>query len=178
MNSSFQKKFAEIEKTKARLFDMIEGLSEAEIDKKPAENEWSISQVIQHLTGSESLSNGYITKKMTDYQDVNPYWLKSKIAYYKLVYAFDFTKQKFKSPAFIDLDENKTKATLLKDWSDSRALLAEILGKVPEKYVHSSLFKHPRVGKMTLIDMMSFFNIHIHRHLTQIQKIKHQLQLK
>jgi DinB superfamily len=178
MHPSFEKIFDEIEKTKLILFQLIEGLSDEEISTKPAVDEWSISQVIQHLTSSESLSNGYITKKMTNYKDVNPYWFKSKIGYYKLYYVFYFTNQKYKSPAFIDLDEHKSKEELIKEWNASRVLLASILAKVPNKYVHSSLFKHPKVGKMTLKDMMSFFNIHIQRHTYQIKKIKHQLHLK
>ena len=60
---------------------------------------------------------------------------------------------------------------VLKRWKDNRAELQEFLDNLPSHLLKTELYKHPFAGKMSLKNMLVFFNLHFKRHRKQLNKV-------
>ena len=54
----------ELESVRAEILEEAEGLSQAQADWKPADKEWSVGEIVHHLTIAE-IATGKLTTKLT-----------------------------------------------------------------------------------------------------------------
>jgi len=137
------------------------------LNQKPADGGWSAIQTMHHLILSEEYSMSYIRKKMgftTEFEDNN--WsarMRSLLLWASLASPF-----KFKAPAAISTEKLPGYATLAETrqrWEQAR-MDWESFFELTNKLV----YKHPRAGKITFMQMLWFFETHFQRHRKQIYR--------
>jgi uncharacterized damage-inducible protein DinB len=86
---------------------------------------------------------------------------------------------KFKSPPQINMRNDQPVlglAELREAWRQSRADLRELLEANEESLRHRLPYRHPYAGRMTLRQMLIFFNDHFAHHERQINRILRDLK--
>ncbi|MEL6717876.1 MAG: DinB family protein, partial [Bacteroidota bacterium] len=69
-----------------------------------------------------------------------------------------------------NLPEYTTFWDVAKKWKSEREELRKSLAEIPEEIFTKELYKHPFAGRMTLEDMLAFFQAHYNRHKKQIYR--------
>jgi len=146
--------------------------TDAKLNEKPSASEWSVLQIMQHLMMAESGAVSYVKKKLSfqpELADANV--LSSfRSIFLNMTLTSPF---KIKAPEQISGDALLTTLTfweVAKNWKVQRTELEAYLESLPADYFTKDLYKHPLSGKMTLSNMLSFFNKHVDRHTRQIKR--------
>ncbi|MDQ2886842.1 MAG: DinB family protein [Chloroflexota bacterium] len=130
----------------------LEGLDEAQIRQTPAENEWSIHEIVIHLADSEAV--GYIRLRMAIAED-NPLLP---------VYAEAAWAQRLKYDA-------QARGLALALFANLRAASAALLRALPTEE-WERVATHPERGRMSVCDLFELYSEHGEIHLQQIEHIK------
>ena len=128
----------------------LEGLDEAQIRQTPAENEWSIHEIVIHLADSEAI--GHIRLRMAIAED-NPLLP----VYEEALWA---KRLKYASQA-------RGLALFANLCASSTALLRTLTAEGWERIV-----THPEHGRMSVCDLFNLYHEHGETHLQQIEPIK------
>ena len=150
----------------------LKNYSDAKLNEKPSDLEWSVLQIMQHLMKAEAGAVDYVKKKLSFNPELaNANILSSfRAIFLNLSLSTPF---KIKAPKQVSGDALLTNLTfweVAKQWKMQRNELATYLNGLPEEYFAKELYKHPLSGKITLSNMLSFFNKHVDRHTRQIKR--------
>lgn len=169
-------------KSKAHLQDLdrklavllrdLKNYSDAKLNEKPNEDSWSVLQIMQHLMKAESGSIDYVKKKLSYEPTLEKAGVKSTFNSLMLNIALS-TPIRVKAPTQISGENLLTDLTfwdVAKQWKQQRKELQIYLESLPAELYTKEVYKHPMTGKMTLSNMLSFFNTHVDRHNKQIRK--------
>lgn len=157
----------------AALFEKLEIYDASHLNKRPADGGWSALQVLHHLILAETASLGYVKKKLS----FNPVLDKAGLRAAWRLFVVDFYFRlpiKFKAPEGVDsnaLPEKSDMAPTKGQWQAQRQQLRQFLSHLSEEHFDRELYKHPFAGKMTLLQMLRFFRMHIKRHESQIDRV-------
>ena len=154
------------------LLHKLSEYSEEMLNRTPENGGWSAIQTAWHLLLVEELSLKYTQKKLHyggTFEKVGflVYW-RSFLLQLFLVLPF-----KFKAPANSSgesLPAHSTLSELGERWAKARMDWANLLTQLPDDLLNKSVYKHPRVGRIGWLQMLSFFSTHFDRHLKQIRK--------
>ncbi len=133
---------------------------------------WSVGQIANHLYQSERLSLAYLKKKLSYPDTIPPFSIKSWWSLYTVNFIL-WSPFKVKAPPAINMwkdieilspDDLDTK------WNQVRKDLAALLAEHHPRFHHHLVFNHPISGRMTMTQMLIFFNHHIAHHLRQIRR--------
>jgi len=146
---------------------------ESLIFKSPGSGEWSPIQVLQHLLLSERGSLNYLKKKTSGgLQAIPPATFLTSLRLL-LFRAFLALPIKVKAPKAIS-EESFPEVGSLDEVADEyhkvRQDFREFLTNLPEEAFTLEIFRHPRAGKITLMGLMVFFDLHFKRHEKQIRR--------
>ncbi len=130
----------------------LENLDEAQIRQTPAENEWSIHEIVIHLADSEAV--GYIRLRMAIAEDDPLLPIYEQAAWAKRL-KYDAQARGLALALFANL--RAASAALL------RTLAAEEWERVAT---------HPERGRMSVCDLFNLYSEHGEVHLQQIERIK------
>ncbi|MCW5907649.1 MAG: DinB family protein [Chitinophagales bacterium] len=170
MNQRIEKQFRLLETERTQLFQELRKYSDELINKKPAPEKWSVAEVIAHLITAEEMSLKYLQKKTLDTSLAKPESLKNKFRWLLVNIVFTFNI-KFKAPEIVEPRTGyQTLAELETKWSEVRQGIYEILDKLNDNEVNSTLWKHAIAGKMNIFHMVEFFSVHFGRHRLQIER--------
>ncbi|MBX2817593.1 MAG: DinB family protein [Saprospiraceae bacterium] len=145
--------------------------SEAELSTKPEENVWSPTELVCHLCASERLSFSYVKKKLSFDPKLPSNGMSAGIRTWLL-------KQTLRAPIKITsptavgasaFPENPTTASELETWTQLRSDIRDYLTNVEEKWLDKLVYKHPFAGRLTLGQMLVFFDEHLTRHQKQLR---------
>jgi hypothetical protein len=81
---------------------------------------------------------------------------------------------KWKAPEAIsgdNLPDHETFWKTVQKWKNQRVELREFLETVPDELLKKEIYKHPFVGRISIIGMLRFFDRHFNRHRKQINRI-------
>jgi hypothetical protein len=163
-------RLAVLEKKRTELLKQLYSYDDNMLNRKPAEGAWSVAQVLHHLLLAEEGTVAYLKSKSKDLSQSHKSGLKGHWRYLLLYFAFLFPF-KFKSPKaiipsgdFLSIQEIDTK------WLETRKAMKAIWMAIPEDILNNNLFKHPRAGKLSLMQMLDFFDLHYSKHENQIQR--------
>ncbi|ASK60941.1 hypothetical protein CFK37_01295 [Virgibacillus phasianinus] len=156
------------EEARSDLYSEVNGLSDEELNKKPAADEWSIKEIMEHLF----LMEGAITKTIIDQlengevvnADLKP--IEATTNRSTKVNAPDFAVP---NDDFATLDELKLKLTA------THQGLVKIAESADEKELEQKGFTHPAFGQMSLKQWIPFVGYHEKRHTLQIKEVKEKL---
>ncbi|MBL7806646.1 MAG: DinB family protein [Saprospiraceae bacterium] len=154
------------------LLRTVEPLSHAQQNSKPDAGSWSILQVFRHMMQSEGQILRYLRKKIQGSATAPKANLWSSIRSVVLNVAMRLPlKYKVPDAIRIDFDENYDFEKLSSEWKTLRVEMREFLETIDEETAQKEIFRHPVVGLMSLVQGLSFMQVHLERHTGQIERI-------
>jgi uncharacterized damage-inducible protein DinB len=165
--------YQRLESRRKSLMEVIHSMPDELYVKNPSPAEWSVAQVAQHLFLSESLSLAYLRKKLMYPESVPRYHPKSWLGILLTKVIF-LTGYKVKAPPMIDMWKKEhivTPEELDIQWSTMRKELMEFIETHHPAFGTHLAFRHPFAGRMTMYQMLMFFNAHMAHHQKQVRRI-------
>ncbi|ASN06658.1 DinB family protein [Virgibacillus necropolis] len=158
------------EEARAELYNEVNGLSDEELNKKPADDKWSIKQVMEHLFLMEGAITKAIINQLENGDEVNadPKPIEATTNRGIKVDAPDYATP---NDDFATLDELKLKLTA------THQGLIKVEETVDEKELEAKGFPHPLFGQISLMQWIPFVAYHEKRHILQIKEVKEKLGL-
>lgn len=172
MNKNIHKAYHRYAAKTTALIQEFSTIEEALLNRKPAADGWSAIQTLLHLVFVEENSLAYVQKKLS----FNPVFEKAGLKAWfrsKLLWLSMYTPIKFKAPKAAGnerLPEHATFAELQAQWGKSQLAWQEFFEKMPDDLVDKLVYKHPRAGRLSLIQMLDFLSVHLERHRRQALK--------
>ena len=139
------------------------------LQHKPDAAVWSPIQVLDHLATAERLSNSYLIKKFPAIATLPNVGIKERA----LLLALGIAQRsfiRFKAPKYVSqpngdlsLDE------VTKMWKEEQKKLKLFLEAYPNEYLNRAIYRHPAIGRISIIQMIQSHVMHIKRHHKQIK---------
>jgi uncharacterized damage-inducible protein DinB len=169
MNPQIKKHYDNLDESLNRLFSELDPLDPALLNRKPAADKWSVTEVMSHLHTSEKMSGQYIRKKLQYRDGIKPSGFQGALRSFFLRAVFGLPL-KFKAPKVARPPaDTGDYASLREAWKAERQSLRALLDTFPEELIDKQTFKHPLAGKMDIRQALGFFQTHFDRHYQQIQ---------
>ncbi|MBV6644453.1 MAG: DinB family protein [Cyclobacteriaceae bacterium] len=171
MDQRLVAQFVLIEKNKADLLDQLESIDLEILQKAENPGKWSVIQVMNHLILSESASLRYLRKKIGGKDSLKEaLWIDLLKAL--LLNSYLRSPFKFKAPGGLTAPDNGDDVKrVVESWDTVRKDFKAFLEEYPTELYNKVIYKHPVVGRIRLIDTISFLNGHQSRHIRQIGRI-------
>jgi hypothetical protein len=164
--------FREIDETRAKLNETISPLSESEASFRPAENSWTVAELVEHLAKTESslvplvfklLKTAEADGKTSDGTINPPISLADEHERIK--------DTKLQAPEMIRPEGAARIAESLAKLGETRAAIRGLRARLEAVDLSNAAFPHPFLGKLNLYQWLAFIGLHEARHLAQIEKI-------
>ncbi|MBL7817033.1 MAG: DinB family protein [Saprospiraceae bacterium] len=172
MAASVNSAFNKLEKQLNDLFQRVEMLSDEQQNFKPDPQSWSILQVFRHMMQSEGQIDKYLRKKILGTASTQKASFKAKFRSLLLNLAMRLpVKYKVPDAIKVDFDAHYDFNTLTSDWQSLRKEFKAFLDTIDETTAQKEIFRHPVVGRMSLLQGLSFMQEHLDRHTKQVERI-------
>ncbi len=169
MITKLQKKFDILNVILDKNLKFMDSLSEDARFKSGAE-EWNAAQILNHLFVSEQGVVAYLEKKvLADKDEVPKGGLSAKLRAFLLQRALRNDKTKFRAPKFFEaLPERPDYQKIKAEYPALRSKLGAVLERFDASMVGKAYFKHPRAGRITILQTLDFLTDHFQRHERQM----------
>jgi uncharacterized damage-inducible protein DinB len=178
LDKRIARQFQRMEVKKQKLFSQISDLSMNAYLQNPDVRSWSAAQIINHLYRSEMLSLGYLKKKMSYPETIPTYSWMSWRSYY-FAHIMLLSPWKVNAPPGIDMwkiDEVLLPDTLNEEWNKLRTEMKTYLSETFPAFGNMLVYNHPFAGRMTMEQMLMFFNDHIDHHARQLRRVLRKIK--
>ncbi len=164
--------FDSIDETRAKLAATVSSLSESELNFRPAENAWTVAELVEHVAKTEAsivplvfrlLKNAEADGAASD-GTINP----------PISLAEQHEKSRttrFQAPEMIRPEGTASVAESLAKLAESRATISNLRARLEAVDLSNTAFPHPAFGKLNLYQWLAFIGLHEGRHLEQMKKI-------
>ncbi len=177
VNKSVQKAktleyFGKIEDQLNTLWNNLDTRDVESFGVKPTTDTWSILQILEHLRQSEELSLKYIKYKIDNNARFRKTGFSESLKIKTLVRAFK-SERKFKAPDVNGLspqNEGLSYDEIKQKYTDIRSDFKSYLSGLDDSYFILNVYKHPIIGRINLLQMLKFFEVHVSRHRKQIER--------
>jgi len=150
-----------------QLASTVGGVDGTLLSKRPAQNEWSVAEVVEHLCLVEGAVMGYL-KSQLDKPPVKVSFLK-KLLPMRIV---SLRLKRLQAPKIVEPAQNLPPMDeLLKKFDTIRAGTKDVCLKEGRERLSGVCFKHPFFGDMDGAAAVSMIAFHEQRHLKQIREI-------
>lgn len=172
MINSLKTSFDKLEKQLDDLLQKVKMLRSEQHNFKPDAHSWSILQIFRHMMQSEGQIVKYLQKKILGTATTRKAGLMNSFRSAILNFAMRLPL-KFKVPDAIkvDFEESYDFEKLSADWKLLRKEISDFLENVDEQTAQKEIFRHPVVGRMSLLQGLAFMQIHLERHTKQVERI-------
>lgn len=169
MLPKLEKKYNKLNESLDKLLEYTDSLSQDKLNQSP-EGKWNASQIFYHLKESEQGTLAYLTKKIqAPVDEVEGGGLRSKIRAFFLSKALRSRKNKFRVPSvFKEIPDNPSYNDTRSEYLETRKKFGMLLDRFDKKMMGKAYFKHPRAGKITIMQTLEFLKDHFDRHADQI----------
>ncbi len=157
--TSYKNEIERYAKGPSKIEMAIERLSEAKLKWKPNPKKWSIREIVCHLADSEIVGVARMHQIVSASKDAPP----TLVAYDQDALAERYT--------YNSNDEQ----TALQVFKTVRKHATALLKSLPSEAFEKTGV-HPKLGKMTLTELVKLYADHVETHLKQIEALKEQLQ--
>ena len=174
MLPSLQKSYARMEKSRLRILQLTDNISEPQAHASPGPGEWSVVQVLEHMVTIDLRVLGAVQKQLGG-SNLRPAGLKARfrLLLLKLVLR---NRKKLKAPAILPQPAgDRSLEEWQREWEESRQQWHQMLDNVPEIVLDKAIFKHPLAGYFTLAQTMDFITEHTRHHVPQVQRLVQQV---
>ncbi|GKV70170.1 hypothetical protein NCCP2716_26680 [Sporosarcina sp. NCCP-2716] len=156
------------EEARETLWNTVEGISDDDLNWKPAEDRWSIRQVMEHI----HLMEGAVAKTI---QAEVKKEAGDPVAEKPIERTVD-RSTKVEAPGFaVPGDSFMTKAELRAKLDGSHQLLRQTEESIPAEELEVRSYPHPVFGEMNLTQWIPFAAYHELRHIDQIKEVAEEL---
>jgi len=140
--------------------------------KRPAENEWSVAEVVQHLCLVEERITEALEKSLAGGSPkVGP--LKKLIPMRIVSYRF----KKLKAPKMVTPSNPPPLEENLEKYDGARGRLKQFCAECGPERLKTISVKHPFLGDIDGVAAVSMLNFHEERHYKQIREILKKLEV-
>jgi len=149
----------------------IENLAEVQLQFKPSEESWSISQCVEHIIATEVMIFDMIKGYMEQPENTA---LRSEIKFSDkdIIDMMVDRSQKFQAPEVLQKEGIYTNAKeALKDFDTQRSIIMDYLASVDEEGLRNRVNSSP-AGMVDVYQNLLFLAAHTTRHTLQIEEIK------
>lgn len=159
-----------LERSRGRALRTLEGHRPETLNRAPAPGKWSALQTLHHVVTAETLTLGYIRKKMQA-GDALPRATVASLLRLLLLEAALASPLRRRAPAMVaDVPERVDAAELAARWDGVRAGLRELAEAFPPQHLDRLVFRHPVVGRLTLAHAIDSMAAHLDHHLPQVER--------
>ena len=167
------KLWRDLEGVRADVLKEVEGLSQAQADWKPGERDWSVGEIVHHLTIAE-IATGKLTTKLTREAEaggtLKPF--PADLREYRPLVAESAAGAE--APQVVWPERGKPIATLVGDMKATRERSRQSIEKLAGIDPRPLVFKHFRLGDLDLSQWWQLQAQHDGIHLRQIRDVKAQ----
>ncbi|MDQ3917032.1 MAG: DinB family protein [Acidobacteriota bacterium] len=165
--------FDDIDRTRARLFQSVEGLSDAQQGFRPAPDRWSVAEVLEHLSIIERRVTKLVAALLDKAESAGQ--ARAAAGRFAPVSIAEFVEQT-RAQKLVAPENARPAGALAADslsaLRDSRAALHSLRPRVEQTDCTSARFPHPAWGPLNLYQWLLFLGAHEARHLAQIEALK------
>ncbi|PID05583.1 MULTISPECIES: DinB family protein [unclassified Sporosarcina] len=156
------------DQARKELLAQVEYLTDEVINRQPAEDRWSIKQILQHLYLMEGSVAKTIQIKLAA-EDQN-------ITIDKPIQLTVDRSNKIEAPDFVTPTlEYSTLHDLKSKLTATHSTLHDVAENATEDQLAVKSYPHPVFGEMSLTQWIPFVGYHEQRHIEQIKEVKQQL---
>ena len=170
--SRLEQQLERLERQRHDLLARVEGMDDALLTRSPGEGQWSVIQVFCHLATAEEVSLGTIRKRTQEPAKLARAGLVNRLRSAVLTVALR-SGVRFNAPqrTLEAMSEARSLAEARKHWDDVRAGWRELIASTPADVANKEVFKHPRVGLLSLPQTLTFMEEHVRHHTIQVERI-------
>jgi uncharacterized damage-inducible protein DinB len=167
--------YNQMESERQKLLTGLSQYSHEVLEKKPAADVWSVTEVIYQLVVAERGALSYLNKKLEVggfHQASFSAGLKQKLLNFLISLPI-----KFKAPKVVQLpkDTHVTYEEVVTEWNGIRKNMKQTYEGLSDDFCGKELFKHPIAGKMNVVQGLKFMRQHMNRHIGQIERTLKQV---
>ncbi len=157
-----------IEEARKELLAALDGLTDEVINRKPADDKWSIKQILEHLYLFEI---GVVQKVKDQLATGEEGRVKDKPIHLAINRAIKVEAPNNVKPSetFATLDELKRHLV------SSRKKLIELVNEADDEALEQKALPHPGFNMLSLKQWIEFIGWHERRHILQIQEVKEEM---
>ncbi|GAB2952670.1 hypothetical protein GCM10027048_17330 [Hymenobacter coalescens] len=180
MNHRLHLRFEQLERATEQLLNAAESLGERAYTA-PAPGQWSAAHVVHHLVTSEAGIGQYVQHKLLEQDQLAQGDFAMKLRATLLRVLLRLPGFKFKAPSRLadltpaDAAQLPPLAEMRRQWASARRQLEQLLNEYPSRLTHRAIFKHPRVGMLTIGQTLDFMLDHVLHHRQQLTRISKAL---
>ncbi|EIT85672.1 hypothetical protein A374_07544 [Fictibacillus macauensis ZFHKF-1] len=157
-----------MENTRQRLFEVIEGLSQQQLNQQEHKDTWSIMQTMHHLYLMEQSIAIIVANRLKSKQ-------KTSADQKPIEKAVD-RSYKVEAPSFlVPTKRHLTLAAIKEKLASSREYMLSVIANAPQEELLQRSYPHPAFGLLSLQQWIDFLPYHEERHIRQIEEIKQNL---
>jgi len=161
-----------LEEARLRLQKAVEACPAPQRRFKPSEREWSMVQVITHLTNTEKGIMSYMQAKVNKGTPLKPARLAAWFRFW-IVVIFLRYKKRIKAPSVVTMPTDAFSYEQARQaWDDSRLQFRNFLESLPANTAQKEIFRHPITGMLNAYQTLGFMREHVLHHLGQIKRLK------
>ena len=156
-----------------KLISTISALEPNTYAQRPAEGEWSVAEIVQHLC----LVEARVTKELEAAIAREPQrigflrrFIPTSIVGLRMV--------RVKAPKAMNPLDAPARDLAIENYDRARSGLKTLCGAHDEARFRNLIFKHPFLGDMDGVATISFVGYHEHRHYKQIREVLKKLGAK
>lgn len=172
MTTKVQQLWDILEAQRLDLFRELDKMDPSVLNRKTSPETWSANQNLVHLLAAETASLAYLQKKLSSGgADIPKAGFNSWLRRFLLRLAFALPMLKFKAPKYLgNLPETSDFEDVKTRFAAQRAMLKAYLDAMPDDLLDREVWKHARAGKMSIAQMLDFFQDHFNRHEQQLKR--------
>jgi uncharacterized damage-inducible protein DinB len=172
MDPKLEQAFHQLEEVRRHLLKEIEACPESQRRFRPSDQEWSMVQVITHLTATEKGIHSYMQAKVNKGMPLKPARLAAWFRFW-IVVLFLRYKKRIKAPTVVTMPTDAINYEQAQQaWTDSRAQFRNFLETLPANTARKEIFRHPITGMLNAYQTLGFMREHVLHHMGQINRLK------
>jgi DinB superfamily len=150
----------------------IAGLSEKQWRFKPAPDRWSVAEVSEHITISESTIFGLVTQKMMTSPATPDKRADVKVTDQQILTLIPDRSHKVQAPEMLKPTSRwATQAELVKTFEQERMATMDYV-RTTNDDLRDHIYPHPLLGPLDAYQWILLISAHSERHTKQIEEVK------
>jgi hypothetical protein len=165
-----EKLWAELQAIRADVLREVEGLSQAQADWRSSERDWSVGQIVHHLTLAE-VATGKLTSKLLKEASVSSAPFPADLAAFAPMPPWPASVAA-EAPPVVRPEERKPIAELLADMRAARERSRQSIERLAGVDPRPLKFSHFAFGDLDLAQWWTLQGLHDADHLQQLRRVK------
>jgi DinB superfamily len=164
----------EIDRTRERLYQRVEGLTEEQANARPNPNAWTPTEIVEHLALIEDRLLRMMAMMLTKAESAGTPFADAPVE----IKPFSLDKyiesargEKYLAPEAVRPSSNASLASSLAKMRRSREELRALRPRIEATDLSTVTYPHPAFGPLNFYQWLAFIGIHEERHLRQAESV-------